>query len=79
VAAALWFPYRAAPADAVLRWAATSLDVFAVLAEDPSTGVALRPGTVEAAVLERACALVPELRGARGSPSRGAVHGTSWR
>ena len=26
VAAALWFPYRAAPADAVLRWAATSLD-----------------------------------------------------
>jgi D-amino-acid oxidase len=46
VAAALWFPYRAAPADAVLRWAATSLDVFAVLAEDPSTGVTLRPGTV---------------------------------
>jgi D-amino-acid oxidase len=46
IAAALWFPYRAAPADAVLRWAATSLDVFAALAADAATGVALRPGTV---------------------------------
>jgi D-amino-acid oxidase len=46
VAAAVWFPYRAAPADAVLRWAATSLDVFGALADDPSTGVTLRPGTV---------------------------------
>ncbi|TFV89661.1 FAD-dependent oxidoreductase [Blastococcus sp. CT_GayMR16] len=46
VAAALWFPYRAAPVDAVLRWAATSLEVFAALAEDPASGVALRPGTV---------------------------------
>lgn len=46
VAAALWFPYRAAPADAVLRWAATSLEVFGVLAGDPTSGVALRPGTV---------------------------------
>jgi D-amino-acid oxidase len=46
VAAALWFPYRAAPADAVLRWAATSLEVFGRLAGDPSSGVALLPGTV---------------------------------
>lgn len=46
VAAALWFPYRAAPADAVLRWAATSLDVFTALAGDAATGVALRTGTV---------------------------------
>jgi D-amino-acid oxidase len=46
VAAAVWFPYRAAPADAVLRWGATSLDVFGALADDPSTGVTLRPGTV---------------------------------
>jgi D-amino-acid oxidase len=46
VAAALWFPYRAAPADAVLRWAAASLTVFAALAGDPGTGVALRAGTV---------------------------------
>jgi D-amino-acid oxidase len=46
VAAALWFPYRASPVDAVLRWSAASLDVFAALADDPSTGVALRPGTV---------------------------------
>ena len=46
VAAALWFPYRAAPAEAVLRWAATSLEMFSSLAEDPSTGVRLQPGTV---------------------------------
>jgi D-amino-acid oxidase len=46
VAAALWFPYRAAPADAVLRWAATSLAVFTELARDDTTGVVLREGTV---------------------------------
>ena len=46
VAAALWFPYRAAPADAVLRWGAASRAVLTALADDPATGVALRPGTV---------------------------------
>jgi D-amino-acid oxidase len=46
VAAALWFPYRAAPADAVLRWGAVSRAVFTALAGDPATGVTLRPGTV---------------------------------
>ena len=42
----MWFPYRAAPADAVLRWAAGSLAVFTALAEDDATGVLLREGTV---------------------------------
>ena len=46
VAAALWFPYRAAPADAVLRWGAVSLAVLTRLAGDPATGVRLLPGTV---------------------------------
>jgi D-amino-acid oxidase len=46
VAAAIWFPYRASPPDAVLRWSAASLAVFTALADDPDTGVALRPGTV---------------------------------
>jgi D-amino-acid oxidase len=46
VAAAIWFPYRAAPADAVLRWAAASLTTLTALADDPATGVTLRPGTV---------------------------------
>ncbi|UOY03112.1 FAD-dependent oxidoreductase [Blastococcus sp. PRF04-17] len=46
VAAALWFPYRAAPVDAVLRWGAASLAVFTELSADPSSGVVLRPGTV---------------------------------
>jgi D-amino-acid oxidase len=46
VAAALWFPYRAAPAEAVLRWGAASRDVLTALAGDPATGVSLRPGTV---------------------------------
>ncbi len=46
VAAALWFPYRAAPAGDVLRWSATSLDVLSYLAEDRATGVRMVPGTV---------------------------------
>jgi D-amino-acid oxidase len=46
VAAALWFPYRAAPADAVLRWGAVSRTAFTALAANPVTGVTLRPGTV---------------------------------
>jgi D-amino-acid oxidase len=46
VAAALWFPYRAAPPGDVLRWSATSLDVLRYLAEDPDSGVRMVPGTV---------------------------------
>ena len=47
VAAALWFPYHAGPAEAVLRWGATSLGVFGQLARDrPESGVVLMPGTV---------------------------------
>src|SRR6185295_19512065 len=46
VAAALWFPYAAAPADRVLRWAGASLRAFAALAEDPATGVSQRGGVV---------------------------------
>jgi D-amino-acid oxidase len=45
VAAAIWFPYRAAPADAVLRWGAASLGVLTGLAADPATGVRMLPGT----------------------------------
>lgn len=46
VAAAIWFPYRAAPADSVLRWATASLAAFTALSADPATGVRLMPGTV---------------------------------
>jgi D-amino-acid oxidase len=46
VAAALWFPYEAAPAADVARWGAASLARFTRLAEDPATGVALREGLV---------------------------------
>jgi D-amino-acid oxidase len=52
VAAALWFPYRAAPAAEVLRWGAVSLAVLTQLADDPTTGVTLRPGTVVHRTLE---------------------------
>lgn len=45
VAAALWYPYRAAPPGAVTRWAAVSFAVLSELAADPSTGVRLRRGT----------------------------------
>jgi D-amino-acid oxidase len=46
VAAALWFPYRASPAESVLRWGARTLAVLTELADDDATGVRLRPGTV---------------------------------
>jgi len=45
VAAALWYPYLALPQDKVTAWSATSYDVFAGLADDPATGVAMRRGT----------------------------------
>lgn len=45
VAAALWYPYRAAPADAVTRWSARTYDVLCGLAEGaPAAGVRLRAG-----------------------------------
>jgi D-amino-acid oxidase len=46
VAAAIWSPYRAAPADDVLRWGATTFRVLVALADDPASGVVLMPGTV---------------------------------
>ena len=46
VAAAIWSPYRAAPADDVLRWGAATLAVLTRLAEEPGSGVVLMPGTV---------------------------------
>jgi D-amino-acid oxidase len=44
VAAALWYPYRAYPEEAVTRWSAISFRVLRDLAADPSTGVRLRAG-----------------------------------
>jgi D-amino-acid oxidase len=44
VAAAIWYPYLAAPADRVLRWGAVTLRELVRLAEDPETGVVLRDG-----------------------------------
>jgi D-amino-acid oxidase len=45
VAAAWWYPYRAAPQDRVASWAARSYAAFAELARQPDTGVVLRPST----------------------------------
>jgi D-amino-acid oxidase len=46
VAAALWYPYRASPPDAVTRWAATTYAELARLAEEaPESGVRMRWGT----------------------------------
>lgn len=44
-AAALWYPYRALPRDAVTRWSARSYEVFRELATaSPESGVRLRLG-----------------------------------
>ena len=45
VAAALWYPYRAGPADRVAAWSRRSYEVFVRLARDqPDSGVRLVPG-----------------------------------
>jgi len=45
VAAALWYPYRIAPAERVHRWARATYDRYLHLAGDPSTGVRLASAT----------------------------------
>ena len=41
VAAAMWFPYDAEPADRVIPWALESYEVFRTLSADPATGVSM--------------------------------------
>jgi D-amino-acid oxidase len=44
VAAAIWYPYLAEPADRVREWAGVTLREFVRLAVDPATGIVLRDG-----------------------------------
>ena len=44
IAAALWYPYRALPQDAVTRWAGLGYRALARLCADPAAGVDLRGG-----------------------------------
>lgn len=44
VAAALWYPYRAAPQDAVARWSAATYAELTRLASVPAAGVQVRRG-----------------------------------
>ncbi len=44
VAAALWYPYHAGPADRVRSWGRTTFHELSRLADDPTTGVLLRFG-----------------------------------
>ena len=44
VAAALWYPYRALPREAVTRWSAATFEVLTGLADVPGSGVRLRTG-----------------------------------
>jgi D-amino-acid oxidase len=46
VAAAIWYPFRAYPADRVATWAAKSFATFAADACDRSSGVVMREGRV---------------------------------
>ena len=41
VAAAMWFPYDAEPADKVIPWALETYETFRVLSGDPATGVSM--------------------------------------
>jgi D-amino-acid oxidase len=44
VAAAIWYPYRAFPEDAVIRWAGATYDMLSILSVRPETGVGLVHG-----------------------------------
>jgi D-amino-acid oxidase len=44
VAAAIWYPYRAQPADRVLAWAGVTLREFLRLSPDPAAGIVMRDG-----------------------------------
>lgn len=44
VAAALWYPYRALPREAVTRWSGVTYDVLAGLVGVPGAGVRMRTG-----------------------------------
>jgi D-amino-acid oxidase len=46
VAAAIWFPYEAAPAERVLAWGGATLRRLLDLAGDPAAGVVVRGGVV---------------------------------
>jgi D-amino-acid oxidase len=43
IAAAVWYPYKAYPEDRVLAWGHETLDVCYDLADDPATGVSIKP------------------------------------
>jgi D-amino-acid oxidase len=44
VAAAIWYPYKAYPEQAVLRWGTSAFTTFAELANEPGSGVIMRDG-----------------------------------
>jgi D-amino-acid oxidase len=44
VAAAIWYPYLAEPRQRVLAWAQISFAAFVALADNPDSGVVMRPG-----------------------------------
>ena len=44
IAAALWYPYRALPQDAVTRWAGVGFTELAALSRQPESGVDMRSG-----------------------------------
>ncbi len=46
VAGAVWFPFHAAPADRVAKWAKETYDRLAQLAADRSSGVSMREGVL---------------------------------
>jgi D-amino-acid oxidase len=70
VAAAIWYPYLAEPADRVLAWSGVTLHEFVRLSADPATGIILREGVevFREAVTDPAWApVVPGFRHARSN------------
>lgn len=67
VAAAIWYPYKAGPTEAVAAWSRASYAVFARLARDPSSGVVMRSGVELLPASERDSAWRSEVAGLRAA------------
>jgi D-amino-acid oxidase len=67
VAAAIWYPYKAGPAERVAAWSRASYTIFAELARDARTGVSLRSGVELLPASERDSAWRSEVAGLRAA------------
>jgi D-amino-acid oxidase len=81
LAAAIWYPFKAGPAERVAQWSLASLRTFTAIARDPTSGVRLRSGVelFPTPVAAHGWLAAIEHRAARADElSRGSTHGFAY-